>query len=106
MTGPQEQERKAGHALMHVSGDVHAEVSLFNGKTYFSVRRWFRADDGKYYRTKNGLHLKYDEMLEVLAQSEQVLAFGQKEAERLEVPKPTVAQEASGEAPTEDGVEY
>jgi hypothetical protein len=97
MTGPEAQERKSGRVLLAVSGDVHAEVSLYNGKVYFSVRRWFQADDGKWYRTKNGLHLKYDDMLEVLAQAEKVLAFGQKEAGRLGEADAQPAKAANGE---------
>lgn len=84
MTGPEAQERKSGHKLLALSEDVHAEVSLYNGKVYFSVRRWFQADDGKWYRTKNGLHLKYDDMVEVLAQAEKMLAFGVQESKRFE----------------------
>lgn len=108
MTGPEAQERKAGHALMHVSGDVNAEVSLYNGKVYFSVRRWFQGDDGKWYRTKNGLHLRFDEMIEVLAQAEKVMAFGVKESSRFEgnVPDAAGTKESSGEASAKDGVQY
>lgn len=103
MTGPQEQEKTIGHVLMHVSGDVHAEISTYNGKVYFSVRRWFRADDGKWYRTKNGLHLKYDEMIEVLAQAEKIAAFGITESKHF-----NAADEhgVKSEASAENDVEY
>jgi hypothetical protein len=100
MTGPEAQERKAGHVLLPVAGDVHAEVSLYNGKVYFSIRRWFQADDGKWYRTKNGLHLKYDDMIEVLTQATKLCEFGTKEAARFMtqgVKDETGTKEASGD---------
>ncbi len=103
MTGPEAQERKSGHVLLHVAKDVHAEVSLYNDKVYFSVRRWFQGDDGKWYRTKNGLHLRYDEMVEVLTQASKVLEFGMKEAGRLNAPD---EHGVKNEDSTKDGVEY
>jgi hypothetical protein len=60
---PMAQEPK----LISLGADVYGETSEYNGKTYVSIRRWFKADDGKWYRTKNGLHLRYDDMIEVLA---------------------------------------
>ena len=106
MTGPEAQERKSGHVLLHVAKDVHAEVALYNGKVYFSVRRWFQGDDGKWYRTKNGLHLRFDEMIEVLAQAEKVVAFGVKESARFEgnAADEHGVKESNGEA--ENGVQY
>lgn len=52
--------------LLDLGNDVYAEVSEYRGKTYVSIRKWFKADDEKWYRTKNGLHLRYDDMIDVL----------------------------------------
>lgn len=85
MNGPIEQEQALGHELLElVENEMYAEVSLYNGKMYVSVRRWFQADDGKYYRTKNGLHLRYDTMIEVLARNAELIAFVQKRAQEVE----------------------
>lgn len=81
---PIKQEAARGNALLDLGCDVHAEVSLYNGKTFASVRRWFQADDGKWYRTKNGLHLRYDDMVEVLAHFEELIRFMQERAQILE----------------------
>ena len=75
MTGPQLQEKKVGNELLDLGNDVHAEASVYNGNTYASIRRWFRADDGKWYRTKNGLHIKLEHMTEVLAHMEEIIPF-------------------------------
>ena len=64
--GPIEQEAKKGHRLLALGHDTYAEVSTFKGKTYGSIRRWFQADDGKWYRTKNGLNMVLSELREVL----------------------------------------
>jgi hypothetical protein len=51
------QELKKGHNLLHLGGDLYLEVQEFKGKTYGAIRRWFKADNGAWYRTKNGLHM-------------------------------------------------
>jgi len=84
MSGPIEQERALDKQLLKLSKDVYAEVSWYNGHVFVGVRRWFLADDGKWYRTKNGLHLRYDDMLDVLAQSDLLIAFMQKREQEVE----------------------
>lgn len=84
MSGPVEQEQAVNNQLLKLSKDVYAEVSLYNGHTFVSVRRWFLADDGKWWRTKNGLHIRYDDMLEVMAQSDLLIAFMQKRSQEIE----------------------
>lgn len=64
--GPLEQEAKKGNKLLPLGCNTYAEVSKFKGKTYGSVRRWFQADDGVWYRTKNGLNMPIRDMLAVL----------------------------------------
>jgi hypothetical protein len=56
------QEAQVGHHIEHLGGDVFLEVSKFKGKTYAGIRRWFEADDGKAYRTKNGLNMGAEDM--------------------------------------------
>jgi hypothetical protein len=79
LAGPIMQERAKGHKLLAVGHETYAEVSLFKGKVYVGIRRWFLADDGSWYRTKNGLNMKSDEMLNVLAMAEKIMAFIQTE---------------------------
>ena len=79
--GPIEQEAKKGHKLLSIGHDTYAEVSSFKGKTYASIRRWFQADDGKWYRTKNGLNMILDELQDVLANYEAIIMFFTEEAE-------------------------
>jgi len=74
-TGPMEQEAKKGHVLLPLGSDTYAEVSEFKGKTYGSVRRWFMADDGVWYRTKNGLNMVLTEMLSVLSNAPALVDF-------------------------------
>jgi len=85
MSNPIEQEQGKTQ-LLKLSKDVYAEVSLYNGKTFVSMRRWFLADDGVWYRTKNGLHIRYDDMIEVLAQNDELIAFVQKRSREVEGP--------------------
>lgn len=66
MSGPVEQEKIRGHKLLALGHDTYAEVSSFKGKTYASIRRWFKADDGQWYRTKNGINMVLTEFKEVL----------------------------------------
>jgi len=84
MSGPIEQESKLGHELHSAGKDIYAEVSLYNGHTFVSIRRWFQADDKVWYRTKNGLHLRYDDMIEVLAGIESLTAFILRRAQAIE----------------------
>jgi len=72
---PMEQEARSGHKLVDLGYDVHLEVSEFKGKAYASVRRWFQADDNKWYRTKNGLNMKAEEMLTIIAALQDAEAF-------------------------------
>jgi len=83
MSNPIEQEQGKTQ-LLKLSKDVYAEVSLYNGHTFVSLRRWFLADDGKWYRTKNGLHIRYDDMIEVLAQNAELIAFVQRRSQEIE----------------------
>jgi hypothetical protein len=66
MTPVEEQEAKKGHRMMWLGGDVYLEVSAYRGKTYAAVRRWFKADDGQWYRTKNGLHMLAEELKKLM----------------------------------------
>ena len=66
MAGPIEQEAKKGHKLLSLDHDTYAEVSMFKGKVYVGIRRWFQADDGTWYRTKNGINMVATEFNEVL----------------------------------------
>lgn len=66
MIGPLEQEAKNGHKLLALGHDTYAETSMFKGKAYGSIRRWFRADDGVWYRTKNGLQMMLSELQAIL----------------------------------------
>jgi len=74
-TGPMEQEAKKGHVLLPLGHDTYAEVSEFKGKVYGSIRRWFMADDGVWYRTKNGLNMYATELLAVLENSAALIDF-------------------------------
>ena len=67
-------EKEPGHFL-HLGQDVYCEVSVYNGRIYVSLRRWFQADDGDWYRTKNGLHLRIEAIKEVLAKPEELTKF-------------------------------
>ena len=60
------QEYKKGHDIQHLGGDLFLEV-FDRGKTFGRICRWFEADDGTMYRTKNGLTLPVDEMRGLLA---------------------------------------
>jgi len=80
MSTPKEQ---VGENLIELSADVYGEVSTHNGRVYVNIRRWFRADDGNWYRTKNGLHLRYSDMMEVLGLCEPLINFVQKRAEHF-----------------------
>ena len=80
MSTPKEQ---MGENLLELSANVNGEVSVYNGKVYATLRRWFQADDGNWYRTKNGLHLKYSDMMEVLAGYELLVNFFQQKAAKL-----------------------
>jgi Transcriptional Coactivator p15 (PC4). len=59
---PVRQEAERGHKIMWLGGDLYLEVSAFHGKTYAAIRRWFKADDGRWYRTKNGLHMTAEDL--------------------------------------------
>jgi hypothetical protein len=61
--------------MLPLGQEVYAEVSRFKGKTYASIRRWFKADDGSWYRTKNGLNMLKSEMLAVLENSAALVDF-------------------------------
>ena len=73
--GPIEQEAKKGHKLMALGHDTYAEVSTFKGKTYGSIRRWFQADDGNWYRTKNGINMVLNELLDIINDPSDVIDF-------------------------------
>ncbi len=72
---PVEQERKVGNELLPLGNDIFAEVSTYKGRTFGSVRRWFQADDGRWYRTKNGLHVHLEDLVEVVAQCDALSRF-------------------------------
>jgi hypothetical protein len=72
---PVEQEARCGNKIMVITEDVYAEVSLYHGRTYASMRKWFQGEDSKWYRTKNGLHLSIDDMYKVLAQAANITMF-------------------------------
>jgi hypothetical protein len=78
--GPVAQERAKGHALLGIGHDVYVEVSTFKGKTYASMRRWFQADDGAWYRTKNGLSMEATFMHEFMSKAPIIGAFIEDEA--------------------------
>jgi len=78
---PVEQEAARGHRLLALGDDAYAEVSCFNGRVSASMRRWFKADDGKWYRTKNGLSLPIDAMLALLNRADEVTDFVSAEAD-------------------------
>jgi hypothetical protein len=80
-SGPVLQEKQKGHEIMPLGGNVYAEVSLFKGKTYVGIRKWFQAENGNWYRTKNGLQIDSIEMLGLLTQATKLMAFIQKEEE-------------------------
>jgi len=84
MSTPKEQEARVSNELLDLGNDIYAEVSVYNGKTFASIRRWFQADDGKWYRTKNGLHVRLDAMIEVFAHMEELVKFVQARGARLE----------------------
>ena len=79
--GPIKQEAKKGHKLLALGHETYAEVSTFKGKTYGSIRRWFQADDGKWYRTKNGINMVLTELTEVLDNMAALPDFLAQEAE-------------------------
>lgn len=60
---------------LDLGNGIKAEVSEYNGRLYASVRKWYQADDGNWYRTKNGLHLRVEDMLEVLAHYDELVQF-------------------------------
>ena len=74
-SGPIAQEKRLGHEMIDLGHDVYAEVSTYNGKLYGSIRKWFRSDDGKWYRTKNGLHMKLEDIFDVSANIEKAAIF-------------------------------
>lgn len=82
--GPIEQELEKGHALLSLGYSTYAEVSTFKGKQYASIRRWFQADDGIWYRTKNGLNMYASEMLALLANAPELIAFIENEMTKKE----------------------
>ena len=43
---------------------VRAQVSDFKGQTYFSIRAWYRTEEGEYKPAKNGINLPKDEYKE------------------------------------------
>lgn len=69
------QEQKNGNTVRNIIADVYIETSSFKGKEYASIRRWFKADDGMWYRTKNGLSVLKENMRELLAQAPELLEF-------------------------------
>lgn len=80
--GPIEQEAKKGHKLLSLGHDTYAEVSQFKGKIYVGIRRWFQADDGRWYRTKNGINMLVAEFSEVLSNMVALSDFITDEAEQ------------------------
>ena len=79
--GPTSQEARKGHTILNLGDDLYAEVSKFKGRTYASIRRWFQADDGKWYRTKNGLNITMSVMTSLLDKAKILESFYAKEAE-------------------------
>lgn len=75
MSGPIEQEARKGRKLFQLTADTFAEVSKYRGKVYVSVRRWFQADDQKWYRTKNGLNLPIDDFGNFFLKADDLKAF-------------------------------
>jgi len=69
------QEREKGHAVYKVVDDIYCETSTFKGKDYASLRRWFKADDGEWYRTKNGLTILKEHMLTLMGSVDELLEF-------------------------------
>lgn len=63
---PVEQEAARGHKLLSLGADTYLEVAVFKGKVYASMRRWYKADDDVWYRTKNGLSLLARDMLTIM----------------------------------------
>ena len=94
--GPIEQEQKKGHKLLSLGHDTYAEVSSFKGKTYVGIRRWFQADDGTWYRTKNGINMVLAEFKEVLGNMAALNDFLDAEA------KKPYSDEAKDERPVQD----
>ena len=67
-------EQEEGRVL-NVVDDVYMETSEFKGKQYASIRRWFKADDGKWYRTKNGLSILKSNMELLLSKAPELLEY-------------------------------
>lgn len=74
-SGPIAQEKRRGHNLFSLGADTYGEVTRFKGKVYASVRRWFQADDGKWYRTKNGLNLPIDDFGNLILKMDDFKSF-------------------------------
>lgn len=74
-SGPIKQEAKKGHKLFDMGADTYAEVSKFKGKVYVGLRRWFKADDGTWYRTKNGLNMPIDDFGNMFLKMDDLKAF-------------------------------
>lgn len=73
--GPIAQEKRRGHNLFNLGADTYGEVTKFKGKVYVSMRRWFQADDGKWYRTKNGLNLPIDDFGNLILKMDDFKSF-------------------------------
>lgn len=58
-------EEARGNKVLYLGAHVYAEVSEYKGQLYGSIRRWFQTDTGRWSRTKNGLHMRLDELKEV-----------------------------------------
>lgn len=69
--------------MLELTEDIKVEVAKFKGKTYASIRRWFLADDGEWYRTKNGLSLPIDDMVKLLGMSEEIRAYIEEEVNAI-----------------------
>ena len=63
---PVEQEAARGHNVRDLGANTYLEVAVYKGKAYASMRRWYKADDDVWYRTKNGLNLLACDMLNVM----------------------------------------
>jgi len=59
--------------IVTLGNDIYGEVKEHNGKQWLDIRRWFKADDQVWYRTKNGLTLTINDMHDVLTKALELL---------------------------------
>ncbi len=56
--------------LFHLGGDVFAALENWKGLRHLDIREWFRAADGKWYRTKRGVKIDFREVDRIAAMVE------------------------------------